>query len=61
MIFLVETGWIPKGVEFDGKALKVVFNRLKRLERFDLKALTYHMLGVEEIGSKKRLKVVFDV
>ena len=60
MIYSVESGWIPEDVRVEGDEISVFFRRAK-VSKFDYKALTYHMLKVEDIGEKKRVKVVFDV
>ncbi len=60
MIYSVESGWIPKSVKVNGNKITVSFKKVQ-ISKFDYKALTYHMLKVEDIGGKKRVKVVFDV
>lgn len=60
MIYSVESGWIPEDVKVEGDNISVTFRRAE-VSKFDYKALTYHMLKVEDIGGKKRVKVVFDV
>ncbi len=61
LIYSVERGWIPKRVRFDGEELRIVFNKLKDLHSFPIKALTYHMLKVDRVNSQNRIKVVFDI
>ncbi len=61
MISNVEMGWFPTRVDVKGDELIVEFSRLKSLNKFDIKALTYHMLKVKDLNGKKIVKVVFDV
>jgi SHS2 domain-containing protein len=60
LIYMVEKGWIPKEVSVEGNELVVMFEKSK-VEKFDFKALTYHMLNIDEVDGKKRIRVVFDV
>ncbi len=60
IIYSVESGWIPERVRIEGNKIVVSFGRAN-VSKLDYKALTYHMLKVEDIGGKKRVKVVFDV
>ncbi|MCD6450722.1 MAG: archease [Thermotogaceae bacterium] len=61
MIYKIDSGWIPEKVEIYDNRAKVLYRAASVLS-FPIKALTYHMLKVEnlEYGMKK-VKVVFDI
>ena len=60
MIYMIDSGWVPLGVKFIDGELEVEYVSAN-VTRFPFKALTYHMLNVENLGDKKKVKVVFDV
>ncbi len=61
MIFNIDSGWIPEKVEVENGKVKILYKAASVLS-FPIKALTYHMLRVEDAeNSMKRVKVVFDI
>jgi len=61
MIFNIDSGWIPESVEVENDAIKVLYKAASVLS-FPIKALTYHLLKVENLKDDiKRVKVVFDI
>ena len=59
MIYMVDRGWVPYEAKVEKNGLKVLYRRAE-VEKFDFKALTYHM-KLEDNENTKILKVVFDV
>ena len=59
MIYMVDRGWVPEKSIMDVKRVKIVYREFD-VEKFDFKAMTYHM-NLKEHDDKKILKVVFDI
>ena len=61
MIFKIDSGWIPREIEVKSNKVKVSYRAASVLS-FPIKALTYHMLKVEDAeDDMKKVKVVFDI
>ncbi len=59
LIYRVERGWVPKDSRLEGRKLRIAFEKA-RVISMDYRALTYHMLKMEDLDGMKRIRVVFD-